>query len=84
MSVLTCLMPCAGVWGSIVRQWLDELLPANAADMCRSDFNPSLSLHTLGIKFGAPAEKPEHYFLQHEGMNNIFFALHCLQKYTSF
>ncbi|BDA50930.1 probable 1-acylglycerol-3-phosphate O-acyltransferase Pnpla3 [Coccomyxa sp. Obi] len=25
----------AGVWGSIVRQWLDELLPANAADMCR-------------------------------------------------
>ncbi|EIE27184.1 hypothetical protein COCSUDRAFT_45766 [Coccomyxa subellipsoidea C-169] len=25
----------AGVWGSIVRQWLEDILPANAADKCR-------------------------------------------------
>lgn len=25
----------AGVWGPIIRRWLHELLPANAADLCR-------------------------------------------------
>ena len=25
----------AGVWGNLVRQWLDEVLPDNAAEMCR-------------------------------------------------
>ena len=25
----------AGVWGNLVRQWLDELLPADAAELCR-------------------------------------------------
>ena len=24
-----------GVWGGLVREWLDELLPDNAADVCR-------------------------------------------------
>lgn len=24
----------AGIWGGLVRQWLDELLPANAAELC--------------------------------------------------
>jgi hypothetical protein len=27
-----------GVWGGLVRQWLDELLPDNAHDVCR-DFD---------------------------------------------
>jgi len=26
----------AGVWGRIVRQWLDELLPADAAERCNA------------------------------------------------
>lgn len=26
---------CAGVWGNLVRQWLNEVLPNNAADLCR-------------------------------------------------
>ena len=25
----------AGVWGNLVRQWLNEVLPENAADLCR-------------------------------------------------
>ena len=24
----------AGIWGTLVRRWLDELLPANAAELC--------------------------------------------------
>eukprot|EP00882_Tetradesmus_deserticola_P018616 GHRQ01019995.1.p1 GENE.GHRQ01019995.1~~GHRQ01019995.1.p1 ORF type:complete len:190 (+),score=37.64 GHRQ01019995.1:981-1550(+) len=31
---LTVLLPLQGVWGGIVRQWLHELLPADAAQRC--------------------------------------------------
>ena len=27
-------MGLAGVWGGIIRQWLEELLPADAAERC--------------------------------------------------
>ncbi len=36
LDVNTPLSSCrAGVWGNLVRQWLNEVLPDNAAELCR-------------------------------------------------
>lgn len=46
----------AGVWGPLVRQWLDELLPQDAADLCSSRLFlqvlelPSISRRSVGFQ----------------------------------
>ena len=38
-----------GVWGGIIRQWLEELLPHNAAELCRC--RVSVSVTYLRLSF---------------------------------
>ena len=36
-----------GIWGRMIRQWLDELLPDDAADRCRGRVSVSVT-HVRG------------------------------------